>query len=440
MDLEKMRRLTQNMENVNENQTTNISDYEIKQLYNAGVENKKFGHHKVAFDLFGRAAEHGNANAMFEIGVYYYRGEYVKKDVFKSFGWCKKAAEGGNINAMNWVGDFYENGEGVQQNFEEALKWYKRSADGGNVSAMLNLALMYDKGKGIPENKSSAVIWYEKAANAGNSTAMNNLGLLYKNGDGVPKNITLGMAWLNKAMNSGNSQATANLGYYYLYGLGVNKNEEKGWDLMEKAGKAGNVWAMEKYGDYWYEEKYNLHNAVLLYKMAAEHGSGSAAYKLGELCANYELPFASDLGLTNEKRHPFYWFDKAESLKCDFEKVRSEWRIGSGGKSDSCFITTAVCDSFGKADDCYELTAFRNFRDKWLALQEDGKNLIAEYYDVAPKIVEKINSLSNSAEIYKNIWTDYLSECLKSIEDGDNLNCKKIYVEMVNTLKEKFLR
>lgn len=101
---------------------------------------------------------------------------------------------------------------------------------------------------------------------------------------------------------------------------------------------------------------------------------------------------------------------------------------------------TAVCDSFGKADDCYELTAFRNFRDKWLALQEDGKNLIAEYYDVAPKIVEKINSLSNSAEIYKNIWQDYLSKCLKSIEVGDNLNCKKIYVEMVNTLKEKFLK
>lgn len=105
-----------------------------------------------------------------------------------------------------------------------------------------------------------------------------------------------------------------------------------------------------------------------------------------------------------------------------------------------CFITTAVCDSFGKADDCYELTAFRNFRDKWLVNQSDGKNLIAEYYEVAPKIVEKINSLSNAAEIYKNIWNDYLSDCLKFIEVGDNLNCKKIYVNMVNALKEKFLK
>ena len=128
-----------------------------------------------------------------------------------------------------------------------------------------------------------------------------------------------------------------------------------------------------------------------------------------------------------------------------YDKANAEkellYRTGREKRSDGpCFITTAVCDSFDKADDCYELTAFRNFRDKWLAFQSDGKKLIAEYYDVAPKIVEKINSLTDSAEIYKNIWRDYLSDCLKAIETGDNLKCKKIYIEMVTTLKEKFLK
>ena len=116
------------------------------------------------------------------------------------------------------------------------------------------------------------------------------------------------------------------------------------------------------------------------------------------------------------------------------------YRTGMDQRPSLCFITTAVCDSFGKADDCYELTAFRNFRDNWIVNQSDGKNLIAEYYDVAPKIVEKINSLSNSAEIYKNIWRDYLSACLKFIEVGENSKCKRIYIDMVNTLKEKFLK
>ena len=125
------------------------------------------------------------------------------------------------------------------------------------------------------------------------------------------------------------------------------------------------------------------------------------------------------------------WFKDAY-VKC--------YNQDNGIQDEGCFITTAVCENFGKSDDCYELTAFRNFRDKWLTLQTDGKFLIEEYYNVAPKIVEKINSLTNSTEIYKNIWSNYLQSCLKSIEVGDNLKCKKIYIDMVNTLKEKFLK
>ena len=125
-------------------------------------------------------------------------------------------------------------------------------------------------------------------------------------------------------------------------------------------------------------------------------------------------------------------YDRAAAIK------EAEYRTGRKERPP-CFITTAVCDSFGKADDCYELTAFRKFRDKWLVKQSDGKSLVDEYYNIAPKIVEKINSLSDSAEIYKNIWRDYLSACLKFIESGDNQQCKKVYVRMVTTLKEKFL-
>lgn len=132
--------------------------------------------------------------------------------------------------------------------------------------------------------------------------------------------------------------------------------------------------------------------------------------------------------------------DFANDLERRMGVQEERYRLGIDERPSLCFITTAVCESFGKADDCYELTAFRNFRDKWLVNQADGKNLIAEYYNIAPKIVEKINSLANSAEVYKNIWNDYLSKCLNFIESGENSKCKKIYVDMVNTLKEKFLK
>lgn len=105
---------------------------------------------------------------------------------------------------------------------------------------------------------------------------------------------------------------------------------------------------------------------------------------------------------------------------------------------NNCFITTAVCDSFGKPDNCFELTAFRKFRDTWLAAQPDGKTLIAEYYAIAPRIVANINHLVDAKEIYKHIWQKYLAPCLNFIERGDNLSCKNKYVEMVSDLKSRF--
>lgn len=103
---------------------------------------------------------------------------------------------------------------------------------------------------------------------------------------------------------------------------------------------------------------------------------------------------------------------------------------------NNCFVTTAVCDSFGKADDCYELTAFRKFRDGWLSVQPDGKSLIAEYYAIAPRIVANINRLADAKEIYKSIWQKYLAPCLRFIERGDNISCKNKYVDMIRELKK----
>lgn len=108
-------------------------------------------------------------------------------------------------------------------------------------------------------------------------------------------------------------------------------------------------------------------------------------------------------------------------------------------KNSGCFITTAVCGSLGRPDDCYELSSFRKFRDNWLLAQDDGPKLVEQYYDIAPSIVEKINAQSDSDGIYKSIWNKYLKPCLHFVESNENEKCKRLYIQMVNTLREKFL-
>lgn len=108
--------------------------------------------------------------------------------------------------------------------------------------------------------------------------------------------------------------------------------------------------------------------------------------------------------------------------------------------SSGCYVTPAVCNSLSKPDDCYELNTFRRFRDQCLKLQPDGENLISEYYEIALLIVDKINTLSNAQEVYASIWQTYLEDCLHLIESGSNEECQRLYIEIVESLKTKYLK
>ena len=112
--------------------------------------------------------------------------------------------------------------------------------------------------------------------------------------------------------------------------------------------------------------------------------------------------------------------------------------IEKGFHKKFCYITTAVCETFHKPDDCYELTLLRDYRDHYLAPLPEGRRLIRDYYDVAPTIVKHISRRSDSAKIYKSIWDDYLAPCIAMIENGDNEACKEHYIRMVETLREQY--
>lgn len=111
--------------------------------------------------------------------------------------------------------------------------------------------------------------------------------------------------------------------------------------------------------------------------------------------------------------------------------------IGAGVswvKDNFCFITTATVVALGKDTNCYELNVLRNFRDNWLSKQKQGKRVIKRYYTIAPNIVSKLNSLSNSNEIYNDIYNKYIARCIKFVENGKNYKTYKLYSKMVKKL------
>ena len=129
------------------------------------------------------------------------------------------------------------------------------------------------------------------------------------------------------------------------------------------------------------------------------------------------------------------WNDNG--LGMDIQKSTFE-EIQGGFKSHFCYITTAVCASLGKPDDCYELNLMREYRDGYLAEQAGGREIIREYYDEAPTIVKRIGRMERADAIYREIWDRYLQPCVRMIEAEQMEDCRQIYTEMVHELQKTY--
>ena len=123
-----------------------------------------------------------------------------------------------------------------------------------------------------------------------------------------------------------------------------------------------------------------------------------------------------------------------------FQIATYETIAGGFRKKGLCFLTTAACSHLGKADDCAELTAFRHFRDTWLARQPGGQALIEEYYRIAPTLVTLMDHTGDPAKTYRTLWQQYLQPCYDALCRGDNAACFRLYCQMVRQLKARYLK
>ncbi len=112
--------------------------------------------------------------------------------------------------------------------------------------------------------------------------------------------------------------------------------------------------------------------------------------------------------------------------------------IEKGFHKKFCYITTAVCQSLGKGDDCDELNLLRRFRDGYMMSLPQGKEMIGRYYDVAPTVVKHINRRQDAEQIYAGIWEQYIHPCMQLIAQGKNAECAQLYTQMVGTLQDQY--
>lgn len=94
-------------------------------------------------------------------------GEYVALDR-ADYGTALKvwinAAEGGDPDAQYYVGVLYEKGADGQPNYIKAASWYRQAAVRGLSRAAVNLGRLYEQGLGVEKSNLEAERWFAKAS------------------------------------------------------------------------------------------------------------------------------------------------------------------------------------------------------------------------------------------------------------------------------------
>lgn len=183
-----------------------VTEQEIADTLSNAEQAYDTGDYAEAEKLYRRAAEHGVANAQYNLGAIYDNGEIVPQDRKEAAKWWKLAAEQGNAAAQESLGRMYYRGQGVHQDHKEAAKWWKLAAEQGIAGAQFGLGVMYDKGQGVPQNYKEAVRLIKLAAAQGDANAQSTLGAMYYIGETVPQDLVLAHMWVNIAAATTNSE------------------------------------------------------------------------------------------------------------------------------------------------------------------------------------------------------------------------------------------
>ena len=227
-----------------------------------------------AVEWFHLAAEQGNAQAQFKLGLLYDAGLGITQSDRQAQYWYEKAAKAGIVNAWVMLGAMYcENrntgfstrgirylrmaamkgnaiaqaalgekyavGAGVPMDSREGLQWLSQAADRGDTDAQNMLGTLYLSGRGVPCNPNQARNCFESAAHRGDRIAQYNLGLMHFQNSGTVESLSQAARWFLRSARQGLPEACLGMGRIYLSGYRIRKDYMKAylWCSLAAAGQ-----------------------------------------------------------------------------------------------------------------------------------------------------------------------------------------------------------
>ncbi len=84
-----------------------------------------------AFKIWSKEIKNGNREALYNMGLLYYFGKGVSKDLTTAFMYCEKAAFKGSARAQNNLAFMYMKGIGIKKSYINAYAWSSIAINNG---------------------------------------------------------------------------------------------------------------------------------------------------------------------------------------------------------------------------------------------------------------------------------------------------------------------
>ena len=170
-----------------------------------------------------RAAETGEAEGLYLLGLCYDQGRGTEKDANRAVECWQGAAAKGFAPALVTLGMAYANGYGgLEKSIEKAVENYEQAASLEDARGYYSMAVCYDQGKGVEKDAAKAVAYARRAAEQQHSDACLFMGKAHLMGyGGAEKSPALAAPYLLKAADAGNAEAALQLGKLAFDGTGI---------------------------------------------------------------------------------------------------------------------------------------------------------------------------------------------------------------------------
>jgi hypothetical protein len=144
------------------------------------------------------AAEGGDASAQYELGLMYFDGRGVSRNIgniHHAARWLRLAAEQGFPAAQYRLGRMIKAGQGHEEDYREGSRWITLAANRGSVPAQIAIA----KGFVSSVSEEDEVRWTRLWAEQGIVPAQERLARFHKTGRGVAEDYVQAYAWYSLA-------------------------------------------------------------------------------------------------------------------------------------------------------------------------------------------------------------------------------------------------